>query len=149
MSATIHRLPVDPDLERALSELAHVAVRLRAIEADLVKYSAAERYTTYAHRIVLLGDCRRAIAGRAEQLNVRPGSLLLFIEEAARLRKRHGRKPSLAQLQRAVADALDVRQRDLSSRRAEQAVADFQARHAGRDVEDGVAAAEYLEACRG
>jgi hypothetical protein len=147
MSATLHRLPVDPDLERAVVELAGTAVRLRQVEEDLIRHAADERYATYAHRIVLLNDARRAIAGRAEVLAVRPGSLLLFIEEHARLRKRTGRKPSLAQLQRAVGDALDVRQRDLSTRRAEQAMADFHARHAADEVDDGLDAIRYLEAC--
>lgn len=147
MSATLHRLPVDPDLERALSELAPVAARLRELEADLIRHDGKERYRTFAHRVSMLDDTRRAIASRAEQLSVKPGSLLLFIEEAAQLRKRHGRKPSLAQLQRAVLDALAVRKRDLSERQADEVVARFRADHADQLVEDGNDAVRYLQAC--
>lgn len=146
MSGAVHRLPVDPDLERALVELLPTAVRLRGLEGDLVRHGSKREYRTYSHRIVMYDDAWRAIAGRAERLAVRPGSLLLFIETHAKLRERMGRKPSLAQLQRAVADALDVRQRDLVSRRAERARADFQASLAERDVADTEDAVRYLNA---
>jgi hypothetical protein len=149
VSATISRLPVDPDLERAMGELAHVAARLRQIEEQLVVQGADHHYSQYGHRIVQRDDAWAAIAGRAEILNIRPGSLRLFIEEHARLRKQMGRRPSLAQLQRAVMTAVDVRKRDLATRLADEAVAKFRARHASKDFADAEGAATYLEACRG
>ncbi len=145
MSAA-NRIPIDPDLERALVELRGTAVRLRQVDEDLITHGA-EPYTTYAHRIVLLNDCRRAIAGRAKIMSLKAGSLLLFIEEFDRLRKKTGRKPNLAQLQRSVEVAQVTRARDLSTRKAEEAIAAFTAEQAQAANDDCSDATRYLEAC--
>lgn len=149
MTAAIARLPVDPDLERAMRELAPTAARLRQIEEQLVVKGSDQHYSQYGHKIVMRDDAWRAIAGRAKILNLRPGSLRLFIEEHESLRKRLGRRPTLAQLQRAVIIANDVRKRDLATRQADEAVAHFRAIHATSAADDAEAAVVYLEKCSG
>jgi hypothetical protein len=147
MNPAPQRIPVDPDLERAVSELASVAVRWRKLEDDLVRHGGKERYRTYAHRISMLEDARKAIGARAERLNMKPGALLLCIEMNTALRERLRRKPTLAQLDRAITDALEVRRRDLQSRLARKAEADFLATLAAEDVQASEQAIEYLQAC--
>lgn len=147
MSA-LARVPVDPDLERAIRELTPVALRLRMIEDDLIAVGADREFARYHHKIVMRDDASRAIAGRAEQLNLKPGSLRLMIEEWERLRRQSGRRPTLAQLQRAVIAANAIRQGDRLTRLSEQAVAQFRAKRATIDAADAEAGVKYLEACR-
>lgn len=149
MSAALARIPVDPDLDRALLELSGTVHKLAMIEEQIILPDNAAQYSTLGRLITTRDELRDKIAIRAKQLNVSPGALRLFVQRANSFRGAARRKPSLAELQRDVIRARDALREHKRERDADQAIAAFRACQAGDAVNEAEEAVNYLEACRG
>ncbi len=149
MADTLPRLPVDPDLEQAMVALLPHVERLAVLDSEIVAINrGGEGYTRlgsmYQRREASLDN----ITGWAKRVGVKPRAMRIFAEEWARLRKQLGRKPSLAQLQRACIIKQDTLRAERVEREALKALADFAASHAINRDEAATEAVIYLENCQ-
>jgi hypothetical protein len=149
MAGTLPRLPVDPDLEAAMVALLPHVERLAVIDSQIIAINrGGEGYRQLGPMHERRAACLDNIKGWAKRVNVKPRAMRIFAEEWARLRKHLGRKPSLAQLQRAVIVKQEALQAERVEREALKALADFAAAHAIHRAEAGAEAIIYLENCQ-
>lgn len=150
MTGTLARLPIDPDLEQAMNALLPHVDRLALIDSEIVAISRASgEYARlgplYERRGVVIDN----IKGWAKRVGVKPAAMRVFAEEFARLRRRNGRKPSLAHLQQAVIVKRDILRGERTEREAAKALADWAAIHAIDRSNGADEAVDYLEKCSG
>ncbi len=138
----------DPDLVAAIEHLADPVLRLEQLETQLSQpgvESIAFRHDRIRDaRALIMED----IAGRARLLNMKPGTLRLCIELAAKHRVRAGRKISLTQLRRDLDIALSTLRSHRLEAEAELALAQHRAAFAAQSTEAAEAGVDYLERCR-
>jgi len=117
----------DPDLDQAIENLRPVADALRSARARLVKVDRVERAKEYGALRAEVRQHQADIAAAAQRIVMDAAQLTLIVETESRLRARGGRRPSYADLARAieiasVVDADRARETQLAARDA-QAVA--------------------------
>ncbi|MBB4154137.1 hypothetical protein GGQ80_002047 [Sphingomonas jinjuensis] len=139
--------PVDPDLERAIAELAFTVRRIRDVESMLIDPNS-KHYPRLMQMIHERADLWQEVANRAEKLNLPTRALGLIVEEADRLRKRRGRKAPLADVLRAVEVLQEQVARDRQEAAVELRIMQLADGRAQQRVDAAAGARTYLEACR-
>ena len=98
----------DPDLDQAIENLRSTADSLRAAKVRLHEIDAVQNERAFQRERDFVRRLRGEIASTARRIVMNPDELMLILETDSRLRKRNGRKPSYADLARALETAREA-----------------------------------------
>lgn len=136
----------DPDLDAACDQLRFTASQLRGVDEKLRTMDPIKDYKFLARLEYERGNCRGDIIAKACTLNMPWRTLLLFVEETDRLRRKYKRRPTVQMLENAFEAIQSAMERAAIETDASLVLLQMKNAAAKQTIEAADAGLEYMKA---